>query len=120
MLLDHSGRRPLAKAALSDRLPAAVLEARAKGYQGAQWQSSLGRDLGRANALVDVIAEDDRASRMIDSDQLRRLLRSWPSSGANSRATIVAYRNRFLQALTAGHFLIRAGSRDIAEKPSRK
>jgi asparagine synthase (glutamine-hydrolysing) len=112
MLIGESGRRPLARAALADRLPAAVLEARRKGYQGADWHEGLARDLGRAHKLVEAIASDASASRVVDAERLRRLLRAWPSRDMNSAAVIATYRNSFLQALTAGHFLIRAGGRE--------
>lgn len=111
MLINESGRRPLARAALADRLPAAVLEARGKGYQGSEWHSGLARDRSRVAALIEAIASDPSASRVVDAQRLRRLLRDWPSGNMNSAAVIATYRNSFLHALTAGHFLIRAGGR---------
>ena len=110
MLLDGSGRRPLARAALADRLPPEVLAARGKGYQAADWHAGLTRDLARVAALVDAIAGDSAASRIIDADRLRAMLRDWPQGEWNSPVTIGLFRNIFLQALTAGHFMIHAAT----------
>jgi asparagine synthase (glutamine-hydrolysing) len=106
MLLDRSGRRPLARAALADRVPASVLDHRGKGYQASDWHVGLTADLERARALVEDIAADPLASSVIDPEPLRALLRSWPQGGWNDRLTISRYRNLFLQSLSAGHFLL--------------
>ena len=111
MLLDAGGRRPLARAALTDRLPPEVLNAPGKGYQGADWHIGLGRDLPRVDALVTAIANDPLASSVLDAQRLRALLDGWPPGDWGSRATIALYRNVFLQSLTAGHFLLRASGK---------
>jgi asparagine synthase (glutamine-hydrolysing) len=108
MLLSGRGRRPLARAALADRLPAALLDERRKGYQGADWHESLTADLPRVRALVEAIAADPSASRVVDADALRAALACWPKQGWDTPLVIARYRNIFLQALTAGHFLIAA------------
>lgn len=108
MLLNSGGRRPLARAALADRLPPEVLDKPGKGYQGADWHRSFGRDLPRAHALIKAIANDQTASSVVDVERLRTMLDGWPPGNWNSFVTISLYRNLFLQALTAGHFLIRA------------
>lgn len=107
LLLNGHGRRPLARAALSDRLPRAVLDSAGKGYQAADWHIRLTRDLPRAEALISAIAQNAAASSIIDTGRLRGLLRSWPKDNVNSPMSIALYRNVFLQSLTAGHFLVR-------------
>ncbi|MEA3038881.1 MAG: hypothetical protein QOE79_1394 [Sphingomonadales bacterium] len=106
MLLDARRRRPLARAALADRLPAAVLDRPGKGYQAGDWHVALTRDLDRAHDLVDRIAGDALAASVIDTRMLRELLRAWPAGGWGEPLTIARYRNLFLQSLSAGAFLL--------------
>ena len=109
MLLKHGVRRPLARAALSDRLPAQVLDERRKGYQSADWHEGLTRDLPAVEALIDAIAADPMAGGLIDVDRLRSLVRAWPQSGWEDRRVIGEVRIGLLKALTAGHFVLAAG-----------
>ena len=108
MLFNESTRRPLAKAALSDRLPPQVLNATGKGYQSSEWHVGLTRDLKRVEELITSIAKHPVAASVLDVERLKSMLRSWPEEGWESDRTIALYRNVFLQALTAGHFLIHA------------
>ncbi|MEA3033148.1 MAG: hypothetical protein QOH86_1164, partial [Sphingomonadales bacterium] len=106
MLLDARRRRPLARAALADRVPAAVLDRRGKGYQASDWHLTLTRDLDRAHALVDRIAADPLSASVIDTKVLRGLLAAWPRGGWEQPLIIARYRNLLLQTLSAGAFLL--------------
>jgi asparagine synthase (glutamine-hydrolysing) len=106
MLLSEGKRRPLARAALADRLPAEVLDARGKGYQAADWHESLTRDRPAVRTLVDAIAADPRASEIVDVAWLRAALAEWPSGGWHDRRVIVRYRIALLMGLSAGHFAL--------------
>jgi asparagine synthase (glutamine-hydrolysing) len=106
MLLDARRRRPLARAALADRVPAAVLDRPGKGYQASDWHLALTRDLDRLHDLVDRIAADPLAASVIDTEMLRRLLAAWPRAGWAEPLTIARYRNLLLQSLSAGAFLL--------------
>src|SRR5437763_9947232 len=86
MLLSKGERRPLARAALADRLPAEVLDAKGKGYQAADWHEALTRDRPAIAALVERVADDETASSVVDVDWLRAALADWPSGGWNDRA----------------------------------
>jgi asparagine synthase (glutamine-hydrolysing) len=108
MLLKGAERRPLARAALADRVAPAVLDERRKGYQSADWHVGLSRDRERIAQLLDAMAADELAVRLIDIDALRRLVAAWPSSGWEDGRTIGAYRIGLLKALTAGHFILAA------------
>jgi len=108
MLLKGGIRRPLARAALSDRLPATVLDERGKGYQASDWHVGLTRDLPAVTALIDAIAADPVASGIVDIDALRALVREWPKAGWEDPQIIARYRVALLQALSAGHFLMAA------------
>jgi asparagine synthase (glutamine-hydrolysing) len=108
MLLKGGVRRPLARAALSDRLPAEVLDAPNKGYQAADWHEGLTAALPAIKPLIEEIGDDPMAAALIDVDALRRLVAHWPTGGWNDRRTIGAYRIGLLKALVAGHFVVRA------------
>ena len=108
MLLKGGERRPLARAALADRVAQAVLDERRKGYQSADWHVGLTRDREGIVSLLDAMAADDMASRLIDVGGLRRLVAAWPTSGWEDPRTIGAYRIGLLKGLTAGHFILAA------------
>ena len=109
MLMKDGVRRPHARAALADRVAPAVLDERRKGYQGADWHEGLTADVGGVARLLDAMAADSTASRLIDVERLRRLVRSWPSGGWDDPRIIAEYRIGLLKALTAGHFILAAG-----------
>ena len=110
MLMKDGVRRPLARAALQDRLPAAVLDERRKGYQGSDWHRGLTDDLARIQRLVDAIAADPLASSIVDAEMLRALVRDWPSGGWEEPHVIARYRGALLDGVQAGHFLLAASS----------
>lgn len=105
MLLKNGVRRPLARAALSDRLPPAVLAERSKGYQAADWHEGLTRDLRAVSELVDEIASDAEAASIIDVDALRAWIAAWPKDGWERLPIMARYRSALLPALSAGHFM---------------
>lgn len=108
MLLDRGERRPLARAALSDRLPPSVLNEKRRGYQGADWFTGLTADLPAVRELVEAIAADSTAAAVVDVDLLRQLVRAWPAEGWEESRTRAAYRIALLHGLSAGHFLLAA------------
>lgn len=108
MLLDQGERRPLARRALADRLPAEVLDERRKGYQNPDWSLALTADRDSVRRLVDKIAADAEAAAIIDVDALRRLLRDWPAGGWSDPRVIAEYRGALLRALAAGRFVLNA------------
>lgn len=100
--------RALARRALADRLPEAVLNERRKGYQGADWHEGASAARGEIEAEVDRLAECGPAAWLLDVERLRALIRDWPGSGWSSNKTHNAYRSALLRGLSAGHFLRRA------------
>lgn len=106
MLMKDGVRRPLARAALADRVAPAVLDERRKGYQAADWHVGLGRDLAGARRLLDAMAADETASRLIDVDRLIGLVEHWPDGGWEDPRRVGAYRIGLLKGLTAGHFIL--------------
>jgi len=109
MLMKDGIRRPLARAALADRVAPAVLTESRKGYQSADWHEGLTRDRAGAAALIEAMAADETASRLIDVERLRGLVRDWPDSGWEDPRIMGAYRIGLLKGLTAGHFILAAG-----------
>ncbi|MEA3003033.1 MAG: hypothetical protein QOH81_1821 [Sphingomonadales bacterium] len=108
LLLNKGVRRPLARAALGDRLPAAVLDERRKGYQAADWAEGMSGDLAGISALIDRIAADPVAAGIVDVDLLRALVRDWPEGGWSDPRVIARYRVALLTGLSAGHFIVAA------------
>jgi asparagine synthase (glutamine-hydrolysing) len=106
LLLKHGVRRPLARAALADRLPAAVLDERRKGYQAADWSEGMTRSRDAIAALVERIGADADAAAVIDVDFLRRLIHEWPEGGWSEWKAIGQYRTAMLMALSGGHFIL--------------
>jgi asparagine synthase (glutamine-hydrolysing) len=105
MLLKDGVRRPLARAALLDRLPPAVLDEKRKGYQAADWYEGMTRDLPAISALIDDIASDHSAASLLDIEALRQMVENWPESGWNDARVMARYRTALLVALSAGHFI---------------
>lgn len=105
MLMSGGQRRPLARAALSDRVPEAVLDERGKGLQAPDWHVALTRHRSDLYRLVDQIEADARAHSVIDTALLRRWLDALPSAGWERPDVIARYRSSLLFTLSAGHFI---------------
>jgi asparagine synthase (glutamine-hydrolysing) len=105
MLLKDGARRPLARAALSDRLPPQVLDETRKGYQRTDWHEALTRDLATARGHIEAIGSDPLARRLVDVAALRGLIESWPTDGWEKPETLARYRNALLTGISAGYFV---------------
>lgn len=108
MLLKDGVRRPLARAALSDRLPAALLDQKSKGYQAADWHEGLSAHRAQIEGLIEEIAGNHLACSLLDIEALRSWVRNWPSGGWERLDVMARYRNALLAALSAGHFILHA------------
>lgn len=106
MLMKDGVRRPLASAALADRLPATILQEKKKGYQAAGWHREMTRDLPAISALIDRMAANDIAAGLIDIPALRQWVRDWPSGDLNDPIIMARYRNALPQALAVGAFVL--------------
>lgn len=101
-------QRALAKKALADRLPQAVIEATKRGYQAADWYE------GATAARADIAAELERlsacapAAKLLDIERLKRLVDNWPTSGWERGEVSNPYRLALLRGIAAGHFLRKA------------
>jgi asparagine synthase (glutamine-hydrolysing) len=108
MLLKDGHRRPLARAALADRLPPQVLDEKSKGYQAADWHEGLTRHLGEVRELIEQIGRHEIAARIVDVPALRGLVATWPQQGWEDPVVMARYRVALLVALSAGHFAMRS------------
>ena len=106
--LANGVQRALAKRALADRLPQAVLNEQKKGYQAADWHEGL------TAARADVAAELDRlsacppAAKTLDIERMKRLVENWPTTGWERNEVMQPYRVALLRGISAGHFLRKA------------
>ncbi len=106
--LSHGITRNVARRALADRLPAAVLDERRRGYQASDWHQGL--TAGRAAMAAEVarLAACGPAAETLDVARLQGLIEHWPAGGWDSEAVIQSHRLALLRGLSAGHFLRRA------------
>lgn len=99
--------RALARRALADRLPAAVLDERRKGYQAADWHEGL---TAARPGLLEEIARLEQipdAARALDLPRMRALIEDWPADGWDKPQRIRAYRLLLARGIASGHFIRR-------------
>lgn len=100
--------RSLARRAFRDRLPAALVEERRKGYQLADWHEGLSGARGQVAADVERLRNVAPATDILDVEWMEALLAEWPTSGWHRAAVARKYRLALLRGISAGHFLRRA------------
>lgn len=106
--LRQGERRSLGRRALSDRLPAAVLNASQKGYQAVDWHEGLTAARAEIAAEVDRLVPCASAARTLDVDRMRGLIAALPESGWERSDIRNTYRLALLRGISAGHFLRKA------------
>lgn len=117
-LRDGETRR-IARRALADRLPPAVLEERRKGFQAADWSDALTAARPEIDAELERVAACAAAARVLDVERMRRLVDNWPLSGWGSAESIGAYRLGLTRGLAMGHFLRRLGEAAALREAAR-
>ncbi|HMC92233.1 MAG TPA: asparagine synthase-related protein [Allosphingosinicella sp.] len=110
MLLKDGERRPLARAALSDRLPPTLLNETRKGYQAADWHEGMTAHRTEIEALLERIAADPLAASLLDVTAMRSWVRDWPEGGWERPEVMARYRGALLTGLSAGHFILTASA----------
>jgi asparagine synthase (glutamine-hydrolysing) len=100
--------RVLAKRALADRLPQAVLTEQKKGYQAADWHEGLTTARAEVTGELDRLAACAPATTLLDIDRMKALVKNWPTSGWERDDVIRPYRLALLRGIAAGHFLRKA------------
>jgi asparagine synthase (glutamine-hydrolysing) len=105
--------RALARRALADRLPAAVLDAPLKGYQAADWHEGLTAARDEVAAEVERLIASAPAAKALDAERMRQLVRDWPQAGWDRHEVMEPYRLALLRGISAGHFLRRAAGSNM-------
>jgi asparagine synthase (glutamine-hydrolysing) len=98
----------LARRAMADRLPPAVLRQRARGLQAADWHLGFAdpkRELGEMAARL---AQCPETARLLDIPRLQEAIENWPAAGWQEAGVTRLYRHELLRALSNGDFLERA------------
>ena len=102
--------RALARRALADRLPPLIVGETRKGFQAADWHEGVTAALGAIRAEVLAISQSPQARRLLDMPRLNRLVAAAPPADWDSHAAQADYRLALLRAISAGHFVRRAGA----------
>ena len=97
--------RSLARRALADRLPRAVLRERRRGYQAADWHEGLSSARDGAAAELQRMEFCPPVAATLDIRRMKNLLENWPSSGWERANVRQPYRLALLRGISAGHFL---------------
>jgi len=100
--------RALARLALGDRLPQAVLNEQRRGYQAADWHVGLTAARGEVADELERIAACAPAAQVLDIERMKKLVDNWPSGGWEKQHVQQAYRLALLRGIAAGHFLRKA------------
>jgi asparagine synthase (glutamine-hydrolysing) len=101
-LIDNGVFAPLARQALSDRVPDQVLNLPKRGFQGGDWPVRLRQQ--DAAEILEEIAPSRAAQQLLNLAQLRQAIANWPKLGPESNANLVFGRD-FTAALAAGVFV---------------
>jgi asparagine synthase (glutamine-hydrolysing) len=102
--LFHNGQhRPLARAALADRVPPAVLDARKRGLQSADWHLHLTQH--DAYSVLEDMRANPIASDLFDLAAVERTIAGWPTSDWNSASARTTYSMDLTAILATGVFL---------------
>lgn len=98
----------LARRAMADRLPRAVLRQRARGLQAADWHSGFADPKRELGEMVARLAECPETARLLDIGRLQEAIDHWPAAGWHEASVTRLYRHELLRALSNGDFLGRA------------
>lgn len=103
----HNGElRPVARAALADRLPPAILANQRRGAQGVDWFHTIHRH--EAGELIEEIGTNATARSLLDLVKLMRLIDDWPDHDDGSLASAQLYSQHLPAALATGLFIVEA------------
>jgi hypothetical protein len=96
--------RPLAKAALADRVPPEVLHSRVRGYQAAHWTDLL--DQTAMRELLDEISACHAVREILDIAKMRDVLDRWPSMRPEDFEAYELFAGHLPQAIAVGLFVM--------------
>jgi asparagine synthase (glutamine-hydrolysing) len=97
-------RRPLAQAALADRVPKSVLDLKLRGLQGADW--ALRFTQADAYEMLEEISGSETARDLLDLERMKLAIGLWPTDNWNDRYKHGVYRACLIGALAGGMFAL--------------
>lgn len=100
----------LARRAMADRLPAAVLRPGPRGFQAADWHLGFTDPQRQLGELVAAFGKLPETRRMLDISAMQQAIDRWPSAAWHETAVTELYRYALLRALSVGDFLSRAAA----------
>jgi asparagine synthase (glutamine-hydrolysing) len=98
--------RPLARKALSDRLPSKILDTTARGYQAADWFECI--DKAELLEMIDELSSHATVREMIDLPRIHRSVVHWPSEGFHKFNVYWPLGGELPKALATGYFILEA------------
>jgi asparagine synthase (glutamine-hydrolysing) len=96
--------RPLARAALADRLPKSVIDLKLRGLQAADWPMRFTQ--ADAFEMLREISENATANEILDLARMRQAIDRWPTQDWNQLSVLGEYRLSLIGALAAGMFAL--------------
>ena len=94
--------RPLARAALADRLPGPVIDLKKRGLQAADWAVQFTRE--EAGSMLEEISASSTAQELLDLPRMREAINRWPERDWNQLGVTTEYRVALVGALAVGMF----------------
>lgn len=98
-------QRSLARRALADRLPAALLAERGYGRQSPEWFSRIAAQRESFAAEIDRLANVPLAAEMLDLPRLKRLIDDWPQDATAAEARRFEFAQMLPRAIQTGRFI---------------
>ena len=103
----HDGmNRAVARGAMADRLPEAIVRRTRRGEQLPEWLDLMTAHRASYAQELDALEQHETSRRLIDTVRMRKLFDDWPDRGAAADLPVYkAYRLAFLRALVVSRYL---------------
>lgn len=98
-------QRSLARRALADYLPAALLEERNHGRQNPEWFTRMTAQRESFAAEIERLANTPLAAEMLDLPRLKQLIDTWPRDAIAAEARRFDYAQMLPRAIQTGRFI---------------
>lgn len=102
--------RALGKRALADRLPAAVIEEKRRGFQAADWREALTAANVEIRSEIDRLRDVPTAVAALDLARMEKLIDELASGGVGEADDGTQYRLALMRGLAVGLFLRKAAT----------
>ena len=96
--------RQLARGLLSGKAPDRVVNARIRGWQGANWRSAFESARPQMLAEIDAVRDDPELAALIDVVRARAMLEAWPTANWSDWDQIATYRSTLFRVVGAARF----------------